>query len=238
MSSPLEGFELNLYIIKFNRIGPQDDVSNGFVGLPMGALFYLEEQKMEILLKDQYESLVRLERTFLSTETTQSLLEQLKSVEWSNHSIFIFGKWVKEPRSVLFMGDEGVSYTYSNQQMRAKAWIPQLLEIKNELNKKFLTNFNSVLINNYKNGEQYMGWHCDNEKELGVKPSICSLSIGATRDFILRNKADHSQKIKIDLKNGDLLIMQGQTQTYWDHSLPKRLKIKDRRINFTFREIL
>jgi alkylated DNA repair dioxygenase AlkB len=196
------------------------------------------ELKMEILLNDRLGSIVKLERGFLSSDISQNILEELELVEWLNHSIFIYGKWVKEPRSVFFMGNSGVKYTYSKQEMSAKPWTDQLLKIKNKLNTKLNTNFNSVLINNYKDGEQYMGWHCDNEKELGTRPTICSLSIGSTRDFILRNKADHSMKTKVDLQSGDLLLMLGETQTYWDHALPKRLRVKDRRINFTFREIL
>ncbi len=193
---------------------------------------------METIINDERGSQVLLEQNFLSKEVSSKLLEEMEGLEWSNHSIFIFGKWVKEPRSVAFLGDTGVSYTYSKQNLEAKNWTPQLLRLKNKINKEFNLDVNSVLINSYENGEQYMGWHCDNEKELGKSPSICSISLGASRDFLFRDKSDHTKKVKVVLENGDLLLMEGKTQEFWDHALPKRLKIKKRRVNLTFRQIL
>ena len=99
--------------------------------------------------------------------------------------------------------------------------------------------FNSVLLNEYPNGKVGMGWHSDDERELGVDPIIASLSFGADRDFIFKHKIDKSiEKIKIHLKNGSLLLMLGSTQHHWKHSLPKRLKVREPRINLTFRKIL
>ena len=103
--------------------------------------------------------------------------------------------------------------------------------------RKFIKN--SVLLNDYSSGEVGMGWHSDDEKELGHNPVIASVSFGAERDFFLKHKTDKDlDKITIPLKSGSLLIMLGSTQHYWHHSIPKRMKVKKRRINLTFRKII
>jgi alkylated DNA repair dioxygenase AlkB len=92
-------------------------------------------------------------------------------------------------------------------------------------------------MNWYRDGEDYISWHTDAEKELGNNPVIGSVNFGATRDFLIRRDSDNSEKLKIPLKNGTLLIMKGQLQHFWQHSVPKRVKVKELRFNLTFREI-
>jgi alkylated DNA repair dioxygenase AlkB len=168
----------------------------------------------------------------------QNLLEQIKQeVKWRNDKIKMFGKTYQQARKVAWEGDEGIKYCYSNILMQAVGWSPSVMSLKQEI-ETFLERpdyFNSALVNLYRTGTDHMSWHSDNEKELGVKPLIASLSFGATRDFFFRHQKGH--KVKIELSCGDLLIMQGQTQEFWKHSLPKRLKVHTERLNITFRKI-
>ncbi len=161
-----------------------------------------------------------------------------KSLHWRDDKISFFGKSFDQPRLVSWVGDQGAIYQYSNIIMRPDPWTKALLEIKQQLESYLKSPFNSVLVNLYRNGEDYMSWHSDNEKELGENPIIASLSLGATRDFYLRHKEKEYDKIKLELKNGSLLVMKGDIQNSWQHCLPKRKKIKKERLNLTFRNIL
>ena len=126
---------------------------------------------------------------------------------------------------------------HSGLTLQPNSWNKGLLYIKEEIEKTVDVKFNSVLMNWYRDGDDYLNWHTDAEKELGINPVIGSVNFGATRDFLIRNNDDNSVKLKIPLKNGTLLIMQGELQHFWQHSVPKRAKIKELRFNLTFREI-
>jgi alkylated DNA repair dioxygenase AlkB len=193
---------------------------------------------VKILLNDKILGRIVLIEQFLGPAKSHEILLELKYTKWSDHKILMFGKWVQEPRRVAFYGDEGLSYSYSRQKMDLMAWTNLLSSLKEKINDLFGGDYNSVLINYYRNGEDYMGWHSDNEPELGVNPHICSLSLGEQRDFILRQKSDHSKKIHIPLQSGDLLLMEDQVQDMWEHSLPKRKRAHGERINLTFRNIV
>ena len=114
---------------------------------------------------------------------------------------------------------------------------PAVLPAVVEIEALAKTEFNSVLMNWYRNGDDYLNWHADDEKELGLNPVICSVNFGAKRDFILRMNDDNDIKITIPLTHGSLLLMSGELQHFWQHSVPKRKKINEMRINLTFRFI-
>ena len=142
-------------------------------------------------------------------------------------------------KRIAWYADEGKSYTYSGSTFHPDQWNELLLEIKKYVEQYIKFQFNSVLLNEYPNGKVGMGWHSDDERELGIDPIIASLSFGANRDFIFKHKTDKSfENIKIHLKSGSLLLLLGSTQHHWKHSLPKRLKVREPRINLTFRKIL
>ncbi len=164
----------------------------------------------------------------------QQLLEELK---WRDDKIKMFGKLYSQKRKVAWNGDPGTEYTYSKIKMTAHGWTPGLLEIKQRFFKDYQLFFNSVLSNYYRHGDDYMSWHQDNELELGEKPIIASISLGAGRDFHFKHVHTEEKK-SIFLNSGELLIMQGQTQNFWKHCLPKRKKVKTGRLNLTFRNIL
>ncbi|MDC4318744.1 alpha-ketoglutarate-dependent dioxygenase AlkB, partial [Acinetobacter baumannii] len=141
------------------------------------------------------------------------------------------------PRLTSWYGDSGKSYSYSGIKSEPNPWNKGLLYLKTEIEKIAKEQFNSVLLNWYRNGDDYMNWHADDEKELGKNPIIASVNFGETRDFVLKNNQDENIKIKIPLNHGTLLIMKGALQHFWQHSVPKRANIKKSRFNLTFRTI-
>jgi len=134
-------------------------------------------------------------------------------------------------------GNDGKSYSYSNIIMYPKPWNLLLQKIKLYVESITDTNFTTVLLNYYRDGNDSNGWHADNEKELGINPVIASLSFGAERVFQLKHNTDKEQKKNIILEHGSLLLMKGTTQHFWKHQIPKTAKPIGSRINLTFREI-
>ena len=161
----------------------------------------------------------------------------VKKTDWQQQKIKLFGKTHNVPRLTALYGDDNKSYTYSGITMKPIAWLPELLTIKNKIETLIETEFTTVLLNLYRTGHDSMGWHSDDEMELGINPIIASVSFGATRIFNLQHKEDKNLKISQKLTDGSLLIMQGQTQHYWRHSVPKTLKNAKPRTNLTFRKI-
>ena len=157
-----------------------------------------------------------------------------KNIKWKHDNISLYGKNIPLPRYTSWYGDPGMSYSYSGINSNPNEWNKGLLYIKQQIERVVDTKFNSVLLNWYRDGEDYINWHADDEKELGANPIIGSVNFGATRDFIIR-KNDKSLKIKIPLKHGTLLIMKGQLQHHWQHSIPKRKRVNTVRVNLTFR---
>jgi len=158
------------------------------------------------------------------------------NMKWKHDSINMYGKDIPLPRLTTWYGDKGKAYTYSGIKSEPNEWNKGLAYIKKEVESVSDSYFNSVLVNWYRDGEDHLNWHADDEKELGVNPVIASVNFGETRDFIVR-KNDKSQKISIPLKHGTLLIMGGRMQHFWQHSVPKRKKVKSSRLNLTFRTI-
>jgi alkylated DNA repair dioxygenase AlkB len=160
-----------------------------------------------------------------------------QSLAWRKDDIVLFGKSVPIPRLQAWYGDNNLQYRYSNLTLTTQPWISHLLAIKAKLNEYCHHEFNAVLANLYRNEKDSVGWHSDDEPELGKMPTIASLSFGATREFQLKHKVTGMKK-NILLNSGSLLIMQGKTQHYWQHCLPKRTRAIAPRINLTFRKII
>ena len=192
---------------------------------------------MNILLPDA--DLQLFEQHFLPAHA-RNLFDDLKqNIPWVQNKIKFYGKESLVPRLESWHGDSGMSYTYSGIQMNAKPWTNELLEIKKSIEPLARTQFNSVLINYYRDGRDRVAWHSDDEKELGLNPVIASISFGAERKFKLRHKRFKENQLKheIILPNGSLLIMSGATQHHWLHEIPRTAKPIGPRINLTFRVI-
>ena len=152
----------------------------------------------------------------------------------------MFGRSTAIPRLTAWYGDEDKPYTYSGIQMSPLPWTSRLQTIKRLVESVAEETFNSVLLNQYRDGSDSVAWHADNEPELGATPTIGSVSLGATRAFQFRNITDYKEDEiteEVQLGHGDVLIMRGDTQKYWNHQIPKRANATAR-INLTFRRIL
>lgn len=161
----------------------------------------------------------------------------LNTIEWKNDEAVIFGKHIITKRKAAWYGDAGYLYTYSNTTKQALPWTKELSALKEIVEAKTGSTFNSCLLNLYHTGDEGMAWHSDDEKSLGKDTTIASFSFGAPRKFSFKHKKT-KQMVSLLLENGSLLIMKDTTQTNWLHSLPKSKKINRSRINLTFRTIV
>ncbi len=174
---------------------------------------------------------------FFSPSESGKLFASLeKQLAWSEESIKMYGKPIKVPRLVCWYGDDNVSYRYSGIDHTGLPWTPELLAIKKNIEQHTNHNFNSVLGNYYRDGNDSMGWHADNEKELGKTPCIASVSLGEERLFKIRHKQSRATH-EVTLCDGSLLIMSGNFQNEWQHSVPKTKTCTRPRINLTYRYI-
>tara|TARA_B100000929_G_C15275078_1_gene341508 strand:+ start:25 stop:609 length:585 start_codon:yes stop_codon:yes gene_type:complete len=176
---------------------------------------------------------------FLKTNQADSLLKVLKASDlWQQDSIKLFGKKVLQPRLTILFGEKHRTYKYSGLEMHPHPFPEELLLLKEKCESENPeTTFNICLANLYRDGMDSMGWHADDEKELGKNPIIASVSLGAERIFHLKHKRIPTAKHKIRLQHGSLLIMKGTTQEFWKHQLPKTRKPVSPRINLTFRKV-
>ena len=176
--------------------------------------------------------------SFFSSEKASDYYNRLLSeTEWQHDDITVYGKKYKQPRLTALYGLNDLPYTYSGLSMAPKLFTPLLLEIKNAIEGISEIKFNAVLLNLYRDGNDSVGWHSDDEKELGKNPIIISLTLGAERFFHLKYKENKQHRYKLLLEHGSLLVMKGETQHFWQHQIPKSKVIQSPRINLTFRQI-
>jgi alkylated DNA repair dioxygenase AlkB len=175
---------------------------------------------------------------FFSEEQADVLFEKLLTeTSWQQDNITVYGKTYPQPRLTALFGNEGMPYSYSNITMHPQPWNEILLQMKLKITEVTQSDFTTVLLNRYRNGQDSNGWHADNEKELGTNPTIASISLGAPRAFHLQHNSIKEAKLKLTLEHGSLLLMKGTTQHCWKHQIPKTAKTIDQRINLTFRAI-
>lgn len=174
---------------------------------------------------------------FFTKSESDKYFQVLKNdILWKQESMNMYGKQVMFPRLTAWYGDNDKPYSFSGITLRPHSWTKELFEIKNKIEPIANTQFNSVLLNQYRNGNDSISWHTDAEKELGLNPIIGSVNFGATRKFQLRH-IHTKEKIEIELTHGSLLIMQGELQHFWQHQVPKTTQKVNERINLTFRVI-
>lgn len=162
----------------------------------------------------------------------------LKEISWQQEKIFLWGKEHLQPRLSAWYGDERSTYSYSGKTFDPLPWTPTLQAIKAHVEKALGCHFNSVLANFYRDEQDGVGWHSDDERELGNTPLIASLSLGETRIFKMRHKnKKYLKPLSLALTDGSLLVMSGETQKFWRHAVNKESKAKGPRINLTFRQI-
>lgn len=160
----------------------------------------------------------------------------LNNIHWENERVIMFGKEIVTKRKVAFFSDPSISYRYASKTKIGLPWTSTLLIIKNIVESITKESYNACLLNLYHNGEESMGWHSDNEKEIIANSSIASLSLGANRKFSFKHKAS-KETVSIELEDGSLLEMKGSVQAHWWHALLKSKKVTAARINLTFRQM-
>ena len=181
---------------------------------------------------------VALAPAWLEPAAADALLTALmREVPWEVHRIRLFGREHASPRLSCWIGDPEAVYRYSGTVFVPHPWPPSLRALRTRLQAELGAPFNSVLANRYRDGRDAMGWHSDDEPELGPAPVIASLSLGATRRFVLRRRDEPSRKFALELAHGSLLVMRGATQRHWQHALPRTARPLGERINLTFRTI-
>ncbi len=200
------------------------------------SLFNTEHQPIRLPMIDAD---VTYYPNFFSPKQSTTLFNTLlKTIEWQQDDITVFGKTYPQPRLTALYANNDIPYSYSNITMIPKPFTKELISIKERIEKVCPTKFTGCLLNLYRNGQDSNGWHADNEKELGKDPIIASISLGEDRWFHFKHKTNKNLKQKILLEHGSLLIMKGKTQEYWLHQIPKTKKKTNPRINLTFRVFL
>ena len=176
----------------------------------------------------------------INLENENGFLEQLiEETPWKLEHVTLWGKTYPQPRLVAWYGDDAVTYAYSGVSLTALPWTPELLTLKGKVEELCASSFNSVLLNYYRDHRDSMGFHADDEPELGLFPTIASVSIGEERQFVLKHKHRRDiDDIRLPLPSGSLLLMKGATQVNWKHGVPKESKLCGPRVNLTFRNIL
>ena len=175
---------------------------------------------------------------FLSQDEAALLSETLwRELDWQQYELTLFGRRVKQPRLTAWYGDPETSYQYSGLQLDPLAWHPALLDVRDRLEQCLGYRMNSVLANAYRNGSDSMGWHSDDEHELGNRPRVASVSLGAERRFLVRRKP-RGKSTAMVLGSGSLLVMKPGCQSVFHHALPKTRVESGLRINLTYRQIV
>jgi alkylated DNA repair dioxygenase AlkB len=186
---------------------------------------------------------LRLYTNFFSASEADRLLHNLhKEIDWKQEKMSMYGKVHNLPRLMAFYGDteqedNNHQYTFSGIKKTAREWTRSLEEVKERIETVSKVRFNSVLANLYRDGNDGVAWHSDDEVELGRTPTIASLSFGQVREFQLKHKTHSHLRHSLLLPHGSFLLMSGPTQQYWSHQIPKRAASMNPRINLTYRII-
>jgi len=185
---------------------------------------------------------VALQPQWLAPDEADAWQAALSAViPWEIHRIRLFGREVASPRLSCWIGDAGTGYTYSRTRFEPWPWPAVLAALRKRVEIACAARFNSVLANLYRDGNDSMGWHSDDEPELGEQPLIASLSLGAERCFRWRRRLSRGMRVapddthRLQLPHGSLLRMAGQTQQLYRHDLPKARASTSARLNLTFR---
>ena len=192
----------------------------GAIPIPDGELFYLPG--------------------FLPRTAADRLLAELLALpDWQQLRLRLFGREVDAPRLTAWYGDPGARYGYSGIVHEPRPWPPVLAALRARLRDELALDLNGVLANQYRDGSDSMGWHSDDEPELGPRPVVASVSLGAERRFRLRHRTRKElASLDLTLEHGSLLVMRGETQHRWEHSLPRSARCRETRVNLTFRPVI
>ncbi|MCJ8154068.1 alpha-ketoglutarate-dependent dioxygenase AlkB [Chryseobacterium sp. SSA4.19] len=198
--------------------------------------------QLSLFNSDEYfqfpEELLEYTEHFLDAKKASKLEKKLlETTPWKQNTQKIYNKTVQTPRLTAWYGNAGKSYHLGGNEFMVNQWSPELLNLKKKIEKATGYEFNSVLLNLYRDGNDSVAWHRDKESELGNRPAIASVSLGQVRNFDFRKVDDHNKKHSLPLQHGSLLIMKGDLQLHWEHRIAKSAQPLKPRINLTFRMI-
>ncbi|MDP9959752.1 alpha-ketoglutarate-dependent dioxygenase AlkB family protein [Chryseobacterium lathyri] len=196
--------------------------------------------QLSLFSSDEYirfpKELLEYTEQFLSEDEASKLEEiLLRTAPWKQRTQKMYDKMVLTPRLTVWYGDAGRTYQLGGNSFNVNPWLPELLSLKQQIEKSSGYKFNSVLLNLYRDGNDSVAWHRDKESELGNRPVIASISLGQVRNFDFRKADNHRNKYSLPLQHGSLLIMKGDLQVNWEHRIAKSAKPMKPRINLTFR---
>ena len=175
---------------------------------------------------------------FGPVEASEYLAALTETIQWEKPSIKLWGKLISVPRLTAWYGDPESTYKYSGIINIPKPWTKELLTIKKKIEAAAGTDFNSVLLNLYRNGADHMSWHADDEKSLGIHPVIASVSFGEVRKFGVKHRYEKDlESLSFELASGSLVLMKGEMQEFWHHRIHPTKKLLGPRINLTFRKV-
>ena len=194
------------------------------------------QEKQTFILPDA--ELIYLPNCFSKSEADFYYHHLYKNTNWQEDDITIFGKTYKQPRLTALYSNTNMPYSYSSITMHPERFTKEIREIKSKVETLAHQNFNTVLLNLYRNGSDSNGWHADNEKELGKHPVIASVTFGEERPFHFKHRTIKEERHKLTLEHGSLLLMKGAMQEHWLHQIPKTKKTIRERINLTFRNLV
>ena len=201
--------------------------------MAQGSLF--ANDPVELL---QFDGSAVLHGDVFNQEHARRLSEQLHDeIPWEQQQVRMFNKLIDQPRLVAWFGDRGAFYSYSGLTLEPHPWTPAVEECRRRCEELARVSFNSGLANLYRDGQDTVGWHSDDEPELGPEPIIASVSFGTARRFDLRHRSGEPT-IKTELRSGSVLIMSGRCQSHWKHQIARTKRVTTSRINLTFRRVV
>jgi alkylated DNA repair dioxygenase AlkB len=204
----------------------------------MTAELFASGARLERLRLEDAE-LFYLSRLELAAPDGQILQRLIAEVPWRSEQVVMWGRKVFQPRLTAWYGDACSRYAYSGVELDPLPWTPILADIKARIEAAVGSPFNSVLLNYYRDHRDSVGFHSDDEPELGARPVIASLSLGEERTFVLKHRKSRAvQPVHLRLASGSLLLMKGDTQRHWRHGVPKENLPCGPRVNLTFRTII
>ena len=176
--------------------------------------------------------------SFLTQDSATNIYQFLvQHIDWQQPTVRVWGQDHQVPRLQYWMGEVGKDYQYSGKIFTAAAWLPIVDKLRQQVVQTCGFEFNSVLLNWYRDGRDKMGWHADNEEELGPSPAIAMVTLGAQRSFQYKHLESQVSE-NLEVEHGSLLLMKPGMQEHYHHQVPPRAKVTQGRISLTFRQIL
>jgi len=173
-----------------------------------------------------------------SPEESRAYLEAfIRETPWVQRIVQLYGREVVTPRLTAFYADPAVLSSRSDQEKNPLPWTPDLLTIKTRIDHLAGVDFNAVLLNYYRDGNDSVAWHTDNDSIPGRNRIVASVSFGQARRFDIRKASDHAQKFSVELASGSYLLMHGDFQDHWEHRIAKSTRPLQARVNLTFRRL-